>query len=138
MSIAVPCGASQDIRQFRGFMLRIDHDQVKVLEAAAWPVWVDRHTDQLARLLPEVAALYPGQGFRHLVEGLLRRADLHGMVTAGEVLAYGYAALTLGVGFETRAQFAWVPAALAAAGDARAAQLWDGIEQEAGQPGAGA
>ncbi|MFV3074857.1 hypothetical protein [Niveispirillum fermenti] len=114
-------------------MLRIDHDQVKVLEAAAWPVWVDRHAEQLAVLLPEVAALYPGQAFRDMVDGLLRRADLHGMVTMGEAVAYLYAALTLGIGFETRSQLAWVPAALAATGESRAALLWKGVEQEAGR-----
>lgn len=111
-------------------MLAIRARQLAVLDDSTWRNWVSRHVEALEEMLPEVAAPYPPGEFANRVEALLRRADLHGMVQECETLAYCYGSLTLGLGFESRPEFEWVAAAMAASGPTRAGLLWEGFEAE--------
>lgn len=108
-------------------MLTLQTRQLDGLELTAWNTWVDQHVQTLAELLPDIAAPYPADEWRLLVEGLLRRADAHDMLLEQESVAYCYGCLTLGLGFETR--HAWARVALALRGPVRADALWDGIPQ---------
>ena len=109
-------------------MLTISTGQLAILEAGNWRQWVQRHADLLSEMLPDVAMMYPPEAFAQLVDGLLRRADLHGMAEQRETLAYCYGSISLGQGFESHPALPWVGAAMALTGAARTGALWDGFE----------
>lgn len=113
-------------------MLTITTTQLTQLDEPMWIGWVDWHVTTLRDLLPDIACLYAEQIFRALIEGLLRCADLYGMVQQDETLAFCYGSLTLGVGFEADPRFDWAAAAMAETGSARAMLLWDGISCDVG------
>lgn len=109
-------------------MLTINKGQLSTLEAGGWDPWVRWHAGRLAEMLSDVAMVYPPEAFAHLVDGLLRRADLHGMVEQRETLAYCYGSITLGQGFESHPTLTWARPAMLLTGVVRAAALWDGFE----------
>ena len=109
-------------------MLTITKLQLSALEAGGWDSWVRWHAGRLAEMLPDVELVYPPEAFAHLVDGLLRRAELYGMAEQRETVAYCYGSITLGQGFESHPALPWARPALALTGAARAAAMWDGFE----------
>lgn len=101
----------------------IANSQVTAMRSVGWTAWRQRHADALESLLPEIAAS-EGDGWIDLVDTVLRHADMAGLTGFEEVRAFGYASLTLGIGFEGREDLPGLDRAMEKTGAARAAALW--------------
>ncbi|MEE4206145.1 MAG: hypothetical protein V2I39_07630 [Erythrobacter sp.] len=89
--------------------------------------WVASHVDELRRLLPDFAAMYPLEDFQALVIRLLNRAELRGLRERDTTVAFCVASIKLGVGFDESEGHEWFGEALEAPEDARAGAIWRGL-----------
>jgi hypothetical protein len=110
-------------------MLTISDKQFRFLEENNWSIWVSQNVNTLCELLPDQHTAHGDADWRRLVEGILRRGELHGMTLASEAVAYCYGSLTLGIGFESQKEYSWAAAAMSLKGETRAQALWDGFEE---------
>lgn len=101
--------------------------------------WVQSHAVALVDLLPDFVAMYSRQDFEALVIRMVHRADMAGLRYHDATLAFCYASIKLGIGFEHQAEHAWFDVALRAPESAWADNIWNGLRHAlATHPGDGA
>lgn len=83
----------------------------------------------LAALLPDFAAMYAREDYRALVIRLLHRADVAGLREHDATVAFCYASIKLGIGFEDEAEHPWFDEALRAPEAEWADNIWRGLQQ---------
>lgn len=95
--------------------------------------WVLRHISVLADLLPDFVAMYSQHDLTTLIERILHRADFHGLEEQDATVAFCFASIKLGVGFEDSAEHAsWFDSALRGTPADQAARIWGGAQEALG------
>lgn len=115
-------------------MIHISQNQLDMFRRSSNKEWTDRHVQTMSVLLPDVAAMYSEPDFRNMIVRILLRADQRGILLENASVAFCYASLTFGIGFEDGDTFSWVPDALTTELGKQADAIWDGIETELGEP----
>lgn len=115
-------------------MLKISQTHLDIFRQRSNSEWIARHVKTMSELLPDVAAMYSETEFKNIIVRILLRADQRGVFYENATIAFSYASLTLGIGFEDGDNFIWAPDALAAEPSKQADAIWNGIEAELGKP----
>lgn len=108
-------------------MLSFSSKQVVHLQTRHNDDWVSKHVVALTHLAPEFAVLYAPEEFRMLVVRMLCRADLQGLRVQDATLAFCFASIKLGIGFESEPNHPWFGDVLRTPPDLQANSIWDGL-----------
>ena len=111
-------------------MLIIGSAQMSALQDQWSAAWLRSHVETLSGMAPELVAPYDARALDALVARMLCRADLLGVHLRSATVAFCYASLWLGVGFEAQPEHAWAAELDAVPAAAQADFIWDGLERE--------
>lgn len=108
-------------------MLSLSSQQMSYIQLKRNESWVDVHQEKLSHLLPGFVAMYPADEFRAMVIRMLYRADRRGLSGQDATVAFCFASIKLGVGFEDDPKHAWFADGLRGPQAGLANAIWDGL-----------
>lgn len=113
-------------------VLRISESQLAALERWTADRVLEDHVAALTGLAPELLAPYSPAEIYALTGRMLVRAESLGLQLRGATIAFCYASLLFGVGFETLPEHAWTRTLVDTPPDSQADRIWDAIAAAAG------
>lgn len=110
------------------FLLLISPELEADFETHPREAWIKSHMAELQDLAPDFAAMYALQDYRALVIRMLHRADLHGLREYDATVAFCYASIKLGVGFEDLDEHGWFATILRLPDNEWPDNIWAGLQ----------
>lgn len=110
-------------------MLKISTNVTAQLQNDRNERWVQLHVMRLSELAPAFAAMYTKSDFTALVTRMLHRAELSHLTDQDSSIAFCYASIKLGIGFEDKTEHSWFAQAKNGPKGQWADAIWTGLRQ---------
>lgn len=110
-------------------LLAVNPRQFEAMQRASAEEWVDTHVAELSRIASDRVAPYSSEDLRALVTRMLTHADRAAIHPQEATIAYCYAALHLGVGFEDDMRYPWAVELAQTPPQAQANAIWAGLSE---------
>ena len=119
-------------------MLQVSENSFSKLQADQSERWVNVHVAKLTELAPDFAAMYPPDTFRALVIRMLNRGKRQNICEQEPSVAFCFASIKLGIGFEDKPEHSWLLGALGSPKSEWADKIWLGLHNAVGNTGTSA
>lgn len=114
-------------------MLEISENTADAFQHPKNVEWVERHARKLKELAPQDVIYFSKDDLNALVGRILTRAESLMVRRENATIAFCYASLKLGVGFETDKKYHWVQNLPKAKSTYQADIIWDNLSESIGR-----
>lgn len=109
-------------------MLNLAPNSLTSLEGQGQDLWISRHARKLREMLPHICAMYTEPQLERIVTRILIRAETIPLKLENATLAFGWASLTFGIGFEADEPTQEFDSIRKLPSEEQAEALWDYID----------
>jgi len=115
-------------------LLKISENTVDAFSQPQNDEWVERHVRELKEIAPEEVVYFSKDDFYSIIERMLVRADALGLRPQETTVAFCYASLKLGIGFDVNSDYAWGEEIENIPVDKQADHIWRNVHAVLGRP----